>query len=161
MKCLTLFFLVAWSSLSFAPHADSSTVPLLDAAIHQYLKEMQAQHAWVPVEFIIEAEDKTTFSQLRSKHGPTSVVIKTPQELENYSKQHVGKTVDFFSLDIEEHSNHFQVFIVTESIRTIMQEGAPTLQYQDAQQGKACALHFDQQLSYRGIDCLSANAAQD
>lgn len=149
-------FIVALSALHFTTPTitHSTTVSLLDAAISQYLQEMKTQYDWAPPQFIIETTDKATYQALRSRYGNTQLVIKTTKELEAYSTQHVGKTVEFFNLDIEQETDAYQVYVVTESIRTTMQAGAPAHDYSTAEQGRACTLSFNTKLAYQGIDCL-------
>lgn len=156
MRQVLLVLIVALSAFHFTTPTTtrSTTVSLLDAAIDQYLQEMKAQYNWTPKEFIIETTDKATYKALRTRYGSTQLVVKTSEELQAYSTQHVGKTVEFFNLDIEQDVNAYQVYVVTESIRTTIEAGTPTHDYSTAQQGRACTLSFDDKLSYQGIDCL-------
>lgn len=155
MKLVISLVLVALSTLmpTDTP-SETTTISLLDAAIHQYLETMKAEYQWAPKQFIIETEDLATYNQLRLRHGETQIFIKTAQEIREYSTQHVGRTVPFFNFDVEQAEEAYRVYVVTESIRTTMQEGAPAHDYGQSQQGRACALQFDAQLSYQGIDCL-------
>ena len=156
MRLMISLFIVALSALHFTTPSitHGTTVSLLDATINQYLQEMKAQYGWTPSQFIIETADKATYQALRTRYGSTQVLVKTTEELQAYSTQHVGKTVEFFNLDIENSDDAYQVYVVTESIRTIMQGGAPAHNYGMAQQGRACTLQFDAKLAYQGIDCL-------
>lgn len=156
MRRILLILIVAFSAFHFTSPTTtrSTTVSLLDAAIDQYLQEMKAQYNWTPEQFIVETSDKATYEALRARYGTTQLVVKTPQELQAYSTQHVGKTVEFFNLDIEQEADAYQVYVVTESIRTTMEAGAPSHDYGTAAQGRACTLSFDDKLAYQGIDCL-------
>ncbi len=153
MKTLAIILLLFVSSISFGQTVANPDVKLLDAAIAKYLNELETKFKDRPSEFIIEAEDKSVFKNIKMKVGSTTILVKSPKELRDYSTQRAGKIVHFFSISVEKEDGKYLVDILADNIKCTMQNGSATFS-EGLAEGRSCLLMFNASFAFESIDCL-------